>query len=79
VSDDAPQGARPAPEGQVLSVHFGRSANCSSVGSVVDVLFVSSAAGAAILAGLALYLASRKAETDTASETETETETEHPS
>lgn len=44
------------PEGEVLSIHFGRSANCSSVGSVVDVLFVSSTVGMAILASAAILL-----------------------
>lgn len=47
-------------EGRVLSVHFGRSANCSSVGSVVDVLFVSSTVGMAILAGAAVLLARKR-------------------
>lgn len=43
-------------EGRVLSIHFGRSANCSSIGSVVDVLFVSSVVGMAILASAAILL-----------------------
>lgn len=43
-------------EGQVLSVHFGRSANCSSVGSVVDVLFVSSVVGTALLGAVAVLM-----------------------
>lgn len=46
------------PVGEVLSVRFGRSANCSSVGSVVDVLFVSSVVGTALLAALAVTLRS---------------------
>lgn len=41
-------------EGRVLAVHLGQSANCSSVGSVVDLLFVSSVVGGAILAALAV-------------------------
>ncbi len=40
----------------VLSVHFGRSANCSSIGSVIDVLFVSGVVGTAVLASLAVLL-----------------------
>ena len=40
----------------VLSVHFGRSANCSSLGSVVDFLFVSSAVGAALVSSVAILL-----------------------
>ena len=43
-------------EGQVLSVHLGRSANCSSVGSVVDVLFVSSVVGTALLGAVAVLM-----------------------
>ena len=43
-------------EGRVLSVHFGRSANCSSVGSVVDVLFVSSVVGTALLGAVAVLM-----------------------
>ena len=43
----------------VLSVHFGRSANCSSIGSVIDVLFVSGVVGTAVLASLAVLLGGR--------------------
>ena len=42
--------------GEVLSVRLGRSANCSSVGSVVDVLFVSSVVGTALLGALAVMV-----------------------
>ena len=42
--------------GRVLAVHFGRSANCSSIGSIVDFLFVSSVAGAALLSAVAVLL-----------------------
>ncbi|MCB9603840.1 MAG: hypothetical protein H6720_26265, partial [Sandaracinus sp.] len=45
--------------GEVLAVHFGRAASCSSVGSVVDVLFLSTVAGAAVLSSLAVLLARR--------------------
>lgn len=51
-------------EGRVLSAHLGRSANCSSVGSVVDVLFVSSVVGSALLVSLAVLLR-RSAEPET--------------
>ena len=48
------------PDGEgVLSVHFGRSANCSSIGSVIDVLFVSGVVGTAVLASLAVLLGGR--------------------
>jgi hypothetical protein len=67
-------------EGRVLSVHFGRAASCSSVGSVVDVLFLSTVAGAAVISALGVWLAREadpaETETDSATETETETETD---
>jgi len=40
----------------VLAVHLGRSANCSSIGSIVDFLFVSSVTGAALLSAVAVLL-----------------------
>lgn len=43
-------------EGEVLSVHLGHSANCSSVGSIVDFLFLSSVAGAAVVSAIAVIL-----------------------
>ena len=46
----------------VLSVHFGRSANCSSIGSVIAVLFVSGVVGTAVLAALAVLLGGRSAD-----------------
>lgn len=39
------------PEG-VLTVRLGPGANCSSIGSVVDILFVSATVGGALLAAL---------------------------
>ncbi|MGE0784220.1 MAG: hypothetical protein AB7S26_00930 [Sandaracinaceae bacterium] len=42
--------------GRVLSVHVGHSANCSSVGSFVDFLFVSSVLGAAALGAYAILV-----------------------
>ncbi len=53
--------ARDDDDERVLSVHYGRSANCSSIGSVVDVLFVSGVAGTAVLASLAVLLGKREA------------------
>jgi hypothetical protein len=44
----------------ILSVHLGHSANCSSVGSVVDFLFLSSAAAATILTAIQLRLKSQE-------------------
>lgn len=43
-------------EGRVLSVHFGRSANCSSIGSIVDFLFLSTVAASAVVAATAVLL-----------------------
>lgn len=46
-------------EGRVLSIHVGHSANCSSVGSFVDFLFVSSVVGAAAVGAFAILLRRR--------------------
>lgn len=56
--DEAP----PLPEeaARVLSVHLGPSANCSSIGSFVDFLFVSSIAGGALVAVLAAMMDARR-------------------
>ena len=52
-------------EGRILSARFGRSANCSSVGSVVDLLFVSSVVGTAVLGALAVMVRGAHEKTDT--------------
>jgi hypothetical protein len=52
------QGNNPV-SGHILSVHLGHGANCSSVGSVVDVLFASAVAGSAVLASMAILLERR--------------------
>jgi hypothetical protein len=49
-------GADIAPE-EILVVRRGPGANCSSVGSVLDILFVSAAVGGAILVGVTAALA----------------------
>jgi len=49
-------------QGRVLSLHLGESANCSSVGSVVDILFVSTVAASAILAAVVILLEKNAAE-----------------
>lgn len=59
-------------EGRVLAVHFGRSANCSSVGSVVDVLFVSSVVGTALVGAVTVLLRRRRAEKEEAAAGATE-------
>lgn len=58
-----PDGGAPHTDDErVLSVHFGRSANCSSIGSVIDVLFVSGVVGTALLASIAVLLGARDVE-----------------
>jgi hypothetical protein len=54
--------APPEEPGAVLSVHFGRSANCSSIGSIVDFLFLSTVAASAVVAATAVLLAGREAQ-----------------
>lgn len=49
MSETKPRG--PSPE-HVRAVRLGHGANCSSVGSVVDTLFVSAAVGGAVFAAL---------------------------
>jgi hypothetical protein len=39
-------------EKNVIAVRVGHGANCSSIGSVIDTLFVSAAVGGAILAAI---------------------------
>jgi hypothetical protein len=43
-------------EGRVLAVHIGHSANCSSIGSVIDLLFLSSTAAAALVSAITLIV-----------------------
>ena len=43
------------PEG-VLAIRLGPGANCSSIGSVIDILFVSAAIGGAVMVALAAAL-----------------------
>jgi hypothetical protein len=45
--------------GEVFSVHLGASANCSSIGSYVDFLFVSAAVSGALLAAVGATLVRR--------------------
>lgn len=59
-SDETPE----ADDEGVLSVHFGRSANCSSIGSVIDVLFVSGVVATALLASIAVLLGGRDPKAD---------------
>ena len=47
----APRRPGPSPE-HVRAVRLGHGANCSSVGSVVDTLFVSAAVGSAVFAAI---------------------------
>jgi hypothetical protein len=62
VSDDIEQ--------HVRAVREGHGANCSSIGSVIDTLFVAQVAAGAILVAVAAALSQKH-------ETEHDTETEH--
>lgn len=53
------------PEG-VLCVRLGTGANCSSIGSAVELLFLSATAGAALLTALASVLEPVRDEDDEA-------------
>jgi hypothetical protein len=57
-----------SPPGKVLSVHPGHSANCSSIGSVVDFLFLSGTAGAALLSAVTALLTAEPAQEEGALE-----------
>ncbi len=60
----------------VRVVREGHGATCSSIGSVIDTLFVAQIAAGALLAVVAATLAATKAETETESKTETKPEPE---
>ena len=62
----------------VQVVREGHGANCSSIGSVIDTLFVAQVAAGAIFVAVAAALAKSEAETDseTGADSETETETD---
>jgi hypothetical protein len=62
-------------EDHVKVVREGHGANCSSIGSVIDTLFVAQVAAGALLAVVAASLAA-KSESETETETESETESE---
>ncbi len=61
----------------VRVVREGHGANCSSIGSVIDTLFVAQIAAGALLAVVAATLAATKAETETESKTVTQPEAEN--
>jgi hypothetical protein len=46
---------KPLP-GRVLAVRMGPGANCSSIGSAVEILFLSATAGAALIAAVSAAL-----------------------
>ncbi|MBX3250943.1 MAG: hypothetical protein KF901_27450, partial [Myxococcales bacterium] len=62
--------------GEVLEVHFGRAASCSSVGSVIDFLFVSTVAGAALVSSLAVLLAREGKKRDSDSDSDSDSDTD---
>lgn len=49
----------------IRAVRLGHGANCSSVGSVIDTLFLTSAVGGALFAALAAALSAKKEEEET--------------
>jgi len=51
------RGAADGDDGELLSAHLGRSANCSSIGSYVDFLFLSATVSGSVMAALAVALA----------------------
>ena len=60
----------------VRVVREGHGANCSSIGSVIDTLFVAQVAAGAVLAAVAAALVATKTESDSESESETATESD---
>lgn len=56
---ESPSDPPPLPDG-VLVVRRGPGANCSSIGSAVEVLFLSATVGAAVLAAIAAALDPRE-------------------
>lgn len=60
----------------VKVVREGHGANCSSIGSVIDTLFVAQVAAGALLAVVAATLASTQAESETAPKPEPEAKPE---
>jgi hypothetical protein len=62
MSDGSTVEVDPAPiePHEVLVVRRGPGANCSSIGSVLDMLFLSAVAGGALLVGVAAALSERR-------------------
>jgi hypothetical protein len=58
---DSPAAAEPISPDDILVIRRGPGANCSSIGSVLDVLFLSAVAGGVILVGVAALLEERAA------------------
>jgi hypothetical protein len=58
MADAAPRETTTLPPG-VLAIRRGPGANCSSIGSVIDILFVSAAVGGAVLVAIAAALEPR--------------------
>jgi len=46
---------------RILSIHAGHSANCSSIGSVIDYLFVSSVVASSLVAAVTVVLEAARA------------------
>lgn len=54
------KGDRSVDPDRILVARLGHGANCSSIGSVVDTLFVAAAVGTAVFAALAAALATEE-------------------
>ncbi len=62
-------------EDHVVVVREGHGANCSSIGSVIDTLFIAQIAAGAIVAAACAAIVAAKAETESESGSGTETGT----
>jgi hypothetical protein len=57
---DGEPGAHRVEPGRMLAVRVGHGGNCSSVGSVIDTLFLGAAAGGAIFAAICAAMEEEK-------------------
>lgn len=70
--------AAPIEPREILVVRRGPGANCSSIGSVLDMLFLSAVAGGALLVGVAAALSERREQAPTPPEPASEPEPSPP-
>jgi len=69
--DEVPTSGELPEAAGILSVRHGPGANCSSIGSAVEILFLSATAGAAILAAVAAVLRASPTASDAAPDSAT--------